>query len=201
MEGAFDEGRALVAENHAILEELGHRQPAAADSIAVADVEIMAGDFDAAERILRAGLAELEAVGDQFSAVNAAWRLALVQERRGRYDEAERLLQKGTEVEAGEFVEIWRLVVGAKLAARRGETKRAERLLQKAEESLMDDVLEIGLLADALIEAAEASELLGHTADAVRRLERAERIARRLGYVVAERNARERLAALEARSG
>ena len=43
MEGAFDEARALVAENHAIIEALGLPQTAAADLIAIADIEILAG--------------------------------------------------------------------------------------------------------------------------------------------------------------
>ena len=55
---------------------------------------------------------------------------------------------------------------------------------------------ESGMEADALLQGAEASELMGRTEDAVDRLRRAAEIARRLGYVVAERTARERLAAL-----
>jgi tetratricopeptide (TPR) repeat protein len=200
MEGAFDEGRALVAENHAILEDLGHRQSAAADSIAIADIEIIAGELEAAERILRTGLAEVHAVGDRFSAVNAAWRLAFVLVQLGRDEEAESFLQQATAEDAGDYVEIWRLVLGATLAARRGETELGERLLAEAV-SLIDDVYEIGLVAEALIQAAEASGLLGHTGDAVAHLERAAELAARLGYVVAERTARERLAATASRRG
>jgi DNA-binding SARP family transcriptional activator/predicted ATPase len=195
MEGAFDEGRALMAESHALIEDLGLRQTAAADSIALADVEIMAGDLDAAERFLRSGLAELDAVGDRFSAVNAAWRLALVLARRGQDSEAERCLERVAEFKVGEWVEVWRLVLGATLAARRGQCTKAEELLRESE-SLMQGLFEDGMHADALFQAAEASELMGRTADAVVRLGRAAEIARRLGYVVAERAALERLAAL-----
>ena len=60
----------------------------------------------------------------------------------------------------------------------------------------MRRLFESGMHADALLQAAEASELIGRTADAVDRLRRAAEIAERLGYVVAERAARERLAAL-----
>ena len=197
MEGAFDEGRALMAESHALIEDLGLRQTAAADSIALADVEIMAGDLDRAERFLRGGLAELEAVGDRFSAANAAWRLALVLLRRGQDGEAERFLERAAELETGEWVEVWRLVLGATLAARRGQSADAEELLRESE-SLMQRLFEVGMHADALLQAAEASELIGRTADAVDRLRRAAEIAGRLGYVVAERTARERLAALGA---
>ena len=94
-----------MAESHAIIEELGLRQTGAADSIALADVEIIAGDLEAAERFLRSGLAELEAVGDRFSTVNAAWRLALVMTRTGQDDEAERFLERAADLDAGEFAE------------------------------------------------------------------------------------------------
>jgi tetratricopeptide (TPR) repeat protein len=199
MEGAFDEGRALMAESHAIIEELGLRQTGAADSIALADVEIIAGDLEAAERFLRSGVAELEAVGDRFSAVNAAWRLALVLARTGRDDEAERFLERAADLDAGEFAEIWRLVLGATLAARRGESTKAEEQLRESD-LFMSYLSESGMEADALLQGAEASELMGRTADAVDRLRRAAEIARRLGYVVAERTARERLAALGKRA-
>ena len=197
MEGAFDEGRALMAESHALIEDLGLRQTAAADSIALADVEIMAGDLNSAERFLRGGLAELEIVGDRFSAANAAWRLGLVLTRRGQDDDAERFLQRAADPETGDWVAVWRLVLGATLAARKGRSADAEELLREAE-SLMQRLFEIGMHADALLQAAEASELIGRTADAVDRLRRAAEIARRLGYSVAERTARERLAALGA---
>jgi DNA-binding SARP family transcriptional activator len=197
MEGAFDEGRALMAEGHALIEELGLRQTAAADSIALADVEIMAGDLDRAERFLRAGLAELDAVGDRFSAANAAWRLGLVLTRRGLDSEAERYLERAGELETGDWVEVWRLLLGATLDARRGRSENAEALLRESE-SLMRPLFESGMHADALLQAAEASELIDRTADAVDRLHRAVEIARRLGYVVAERAARDRLAALGA---
>jgi tetratricopeptide (TPR) repeat protein len=195
MEGAFDEGRSLMVESHALLEDLGLRQSAAADSIALADVEIMAGDLDTAERFLRGGLAALDDFGDRFSAANAAWRLALVLARKGQDDEAEKFLEHAAESEAGEWVEVWRLVLQATLAARRGHSARAAQLLRESE-SLMGRLYEGGMQADALLQAAEASELMGRTADAVDRLRRAGEVARRLGYVVAERTARERLGAL-----
>jgi hypothetical protein len=129
--------------------------------------------------------------------VNAAWRLALVLARRGQDGEAERCLDRVAEFKIGEWVEVWRLVLEATLAARRGQGTKAEELLRESE-SLMQRLLEDGMQADALLQAAEASELMGRAAEAVDRLRRAAEIARRLGYVVAERTARERLAALGA---
>jgi DNA-binding SARP family transcriptional activator len=195
MEGAFDQGRARMAESHAILEELGLRQAAAADSIALADVEFFAGDLDSAERLLRAGLAELDALGDRFSAVNAAWRLALILSRRGRDDEAETFLERAVEGHAGEWVDVWCVALAATLAARRGQTSKAEQLLRELD-SLMQRLSQGGMHTDVLIQAAEASALIGRRPDAADRLRRAVESAQRLGYVVAERTARERLAAL-----
>jgi tetratricopeptide (TPR) repeat protein len=200
MEGAFDEARALVAENHAIIEEIGIPQTAAADLIAVADVEILAGDLDAAERLLREALDRLEPLHDQFSAVNAAWRLALVLLRRGRDDEAGLLLEQASALDGGEYVHGWRCVLGAVLAARRGRREEAGGLLEESDRAL-DSLPESGTRADALLEGAGACELLGRTAEAAARLRRAADIARRLGYVVAGRVAAERLAGLEPRAG
>jgi DNA-binding SARP family transcriptional activator len=195
MEGAFDEARVLVAENHAIIEELGLLQSAAADLIVVADVEILAGDLEAAERILREALARLGEIGDRVSTSNAAWRLALILLREGRDTEAEALVEQSGEVDAGRFVHAWRCVLGATVAARRGEAERGLELVGAADRSL-ESLDESGMHADLLLQSAEASAALGRTADAAERLRRAAGIAHRLGYVVAEGRAEERLAEL-----
>jgi DNA-binding SARP family transcriptional activator/tetratricopeptide (TPR) repeat protein len=198
MEGAFDEARRLVAENHAILEGLGLPQTEAADLIAVAEVEILAGDLDAAERLLRKSLEGLEAAGAHFGAVNAAWRLALVLVRQGRDDEAEPLLGRAGLAYGGDFVQVWRLVLGATIAARRGESERVAALLEEGDRTL-EDLAETGVGVDLLLQAAEASDLIGRLDDASARLRRAVELAERLGYVVGQQAAAERLAAIEAR--
>jgi tetratricopeptide (TPR) repeat protein len=197
MEGAFDEARELVAENHAILEGLGLPQTEAADLIAVAEVEILAGDLEAAERLLREALDGLDAAGAHFGAVNAAWRLALVLVRQERDEEAEPLLERAGLAYGGDFVQVWRLVLGATIAARRGESERAATLLEDGDRAL-DGLAESGVLVDVLLQAAEASELIGRHDDGSRRLRRAMELAERLGYVVGRRAAAERLAAIEA---
>jgi DNA-binding SARP family transcriptional activator len=192
MEGAFDEARTLVAENHAILEGLGLPQTEAADLIAVADIEILAGDPETAERLLREALVGLDATGAQFASVNAAWRLALVLVRQGRDEEAEPLLEQAGTAYGGDFVRVWRLVLGATLAARQGRNDRAAALLEEADDALGD--LADGMVVDVLLQAAEASELLGRRDDAAARLRRAAALAEHLGYVVGARAATERLA-------
>jgi DNA-binding SARP family transcriptional activator len=188
MEGAFDEARALVAENHAILEELGLPQSTAADLIAVADVEILAGELEAAERILREALDRLGRLRDHVSTANAAWRLALVLLQQGRNDEAAALLAETGDADAGRFVHAWRCVLGATVAARRGEQERAHELLDETDRSLAA-LQESGMHADAHLQAAEAYAALGREDDAAARRLRAAEIARRLGYVVGERRA------------
>ena len=197
MEGAFDEARALVSENHTIIEELGLLQTAAADLIAVADVEILAGDLEAAERILREAVDRLGRLHDRVSTANAAWRLALVLLHEGRNDEAEAFVEQSAEVDAGHFVHAWRGVLGATVAARRGESERALEALDEADRSL-ESLPKSGMHADVLLQAAQALTALGRTADAADRLRRAAGVAHRLGYVVAERRAEAKLAELAA---
>ena len=197
MEGASDEARELLAESHAALSELAIPHVVASDLIAVADIELIAGDLASAEPILRECLARLEELGARFSETNAAWRLALVLVQTGRDDEAEELLERTADVEAGEFVDIWRHALSATIAAHRGQGERAALSLKAADER-MDGLDEIGLLADALIQLAEADTLIGRTPAAEKHLEHAARIAHALGYSVCERRARERLEALRA---
>ena len=54
--GEFEQARPLVEETRLALEELGLWVSAASHSIAIAEVELMAGDDAAAERVLRARL-------------------------------------------------------------------------------------------------------------------------------------------------
>ena len=78
LETEFDEARKRVLDSHRILAELGLVQAHAAHAIALAEVEIIAGDLAAAERHLRWGHEQLSPLGDRHSISNIAWRLALV---------------------------------------------------------------------------------------------------------------------------
>ena len=202
MQGSFDEGRALVAESHALLESLGAPPTVAADLIAVADVEIIAGENAVAEQILRDSLARLDGFGDEYSAVNAAWRLAQVLVRLGRLDEAEAALERATEIEVSEFVHVhvWRDVLAATIAARRGDADTTRELLATADRTLAV-MFDGGMSADVFLQAAQACALIGDVDGAVERLGRAAAMARRVGYVVTEREAEAQLAAFGASAG
>ena len=196
MKGEFDEARALVEEVRAALEELGLRQGAAAHSIAVAEVEALAGDDAAAERILRAGLEAVTALGDESSATNVAWRLGLALARQGRYDEAEPFVRIAQDAEQpGFWVDVWWRVVLALVEAHRGAGVRAEQLVEDAR-GRMASVEESGMQADALLEAAEALRVAGLDEEAAALVAEAADVAERLGYVVARRRAEEAQRAL-----
>ena len=197
MEGAFDEARALVAENHAIIVDLGMPQTEAADLIAVADVELQAGDLEAAERILRVAVDRLASLEAHYERAHAAWRLARVLVRQRRDAEARPFVSLANVERGGEFVGLWRTVLEATIAAREGESG-AEALLERVDGDL-ERFTETGMLVDVILQTAEVSAQLGRPDDAAARLRRAAALAERLGYVVALREATSRLAEIEAR--
>ena len=198
MKGEFDEARACVAEVGVTLDELGLRQARAAHSIAVAEVEALAGDDVAAERILRDGLAAVTAVGDQHSANNVAWRLGLALARQGRDDDAEHFVRLAERAEhRGFWVDVWWRVVLASIEARRGAGTSARQLVDDARER-MASVAESGMHADALLESAEALRAAGVDEGAAALVAEAAGIADRLGYVVALRRAEQAQRAITA---
>lgn len=197
MSGEFDEARALVADVAGMLDELGLRQAAAAHSIAVAEVEALAGDDAAAERILRDGLAAVAAVGDEHSTRNVAWRLGLALARQERYDDAEHFVTLAQKEHHRSFwVEVWWRVVLARVEAHRGDRPRVRQLVDEARQR-MAAVEESGMHADALLESAEALHGAGLD-DAVALVSESAAIAGRLGYVVAARRADDAQRALTA---
>ena len=193
MEGAFDEARALVAENHSIIEELGLPQTAAADLIAVSDVEFQAGDYDAAERLLHESLDRLGALGGRFGSVNAAWRLARVLVRQGRDEEAEPYVAQALAGGGGEGVLVWGLVLDA---TRGGAAGRLRPCVVAARAGRAEARFAGGRRhACRRVPADGGRERTARRHDeAADRLRRAAALAERLGYLVAARAAAERLA-------
>jgi DNA-binding SARP family transcriptional activator/tetratricopeptide (TPR) repeat protein len=190
MEGELDEARRLVEQVRRTLEELDLRQAAAAHSIAMSEVESMAGDDAAAERTLRAGYEAVTALADEHSAMNVAWRLGLVLAHQGKDDEAEHFAQVAERAEPkGLWVDVWWRIVLAQVAAHRGDRMRARQLVEAARER-MAAVPESGMQTDALLESAEALRAAGgFDEDAAALVRAAAASAERLGYVVALRRA------------
>ena len=189
--GEFDEARALIDETQRTLEELGMRQAAAAHSIAVAEVEMMAGDDAAAERILRDGFDAVTALGDGGGAANVAWRLGLLLALQGRTDEAERFARVAERAEApGYWVDVWWRVVLALVEAQRGAAAEAATLVAAALDR-MASAPESAMHADAFLACAEALRTAGDESAAAALVTKASGIADRLGYLVASRRAEE----------
>ena len=189
MQGEFDEARALVDEVRRMLEELDLGQAAAAHSIAISEVESMAGDDAAAERILRAGFEAVSELGDEHSAMNAAWRLGLVLARQAKDDDAEHFARVAERAEPKSlWVDVWWRVVLARVAAHRGDRTSARQLVEAAR-ARMASVRESGMQADVLLESADALRAAGFDDEATAIAAEAAEIAERLGYVVALRRA------------
>jgi DNA-binding SARP family transcriptional activator len=196
MNGELDAARSLVASVAETLEELGLHQAASAHSIAVAEVEAMAGDDEAAERILRDGLTAVTAIGDEHSTKNIAWRLGLALARQGRADEAEPFVAVARDPDQQSFwVAVWWRVVLARIEAQRGAAARVQELVDEARER-MTLLEESGMHVDALLESAEALRAAG--LDSSHLVTEAGAIAERLGYVLAVRRADEAQRALTA---
>ena len=194
MDGRFDEARRLAADGHAIFEDAGLPQTAAADLIGVAEIEMLAGDGGAAEPILREAIRRLDALGDRFSMVNAAWRLALVLVDQGRDEEAGVYVERAGEADAGLLVRGWREVISATIAAHRGDVGEVRRHLAAADQTLTET--HAGILADMGLQAAEAAARAGLSEEAAGYLRRALELAERLEYRVTVERTRARLAAL-----
>jgi DNA-binding SARP family transcriptional activator/tetratricopeptide (TPR) repeat protein len=189
MQGDFEEARALVQTVRGTLEQLDLRQAAAAHSIAISEVESMAGDDAAAERILRDGYEAVTALGDEHSAMNVAWRLALALARQGKNADAERFVRVAERAEPKSlWVDVWWRVVAARIAANRGERDAARELVE-ASRARMGSMLESGMQADVLLESADALRVSGLADEAASLTGEAAGIAERLGYSVALRRA------------
>ncbi len=196
--GEFADGRALVQRARRELEELGLRQAVAAHSIAVAEVEMLAGDDAAAERVLRQAFDDVTALADQHSTANVAWRLGLVLARRGLDEEAERFARLARRAEPrGLWVDVWWRVVLALVEAHRGRAAKAVSLVREVRDQIAAaGGRASGMEADVLVESAEALRAAGRPAEAAELLAAAAGIARRLGYVVALRRAEDAQRAL-----
>jgi tetratricopeptide (TPR) repeat protein len=198
--GEFEDARALVSRTLRELQELGLRQSVAAHSIAVAEVELMAGDDAAAERILRKGFDDVSALADEHSTANVAWRLGLVLARQGRDDEAERFARIAQRAEPrGLWVDVWWRIVLALVEARRGNAPEALTLLRSVRVSVAAPGGPPSRMeADVLLESADVLRAAGRDEEAAAALAEAAAVAGRLGYIVAVARANERQRAITA---
>jgi tetratricopeptide (TPR) repeat protein len=194
MAGDFDRARDLVARARSTLEDLGRKVLAAGLSTDSWRIEMLAGDPIAAEIGLRRDYAELEAIGEKYFLSTIAAGLAHVLTRQDRIDEAERFCEIAEEL-AGED-DVWSQVLWrsarAKVAARRSQFADARRLALDAIERARGTDGTI-LLADALADLAETSELAGERDAAREALDEALALYEQKQDAVSARHVRRRL--------
>jgi len=194
MRGRFGEARALLAQAHARLEELGHRTLIASAGEDYWCVEMHAGDPVAGERGLRRSCELLEQMGERsYLSTHAGW-LGQALCALGRYDEAEDWAEKARALGASDDVltqMLWRQV-RAEVLARRGEHAEAERLAREAV-ALGSETDMVNSRGDAHSDLAEVLELAARRDEAAVEVEKALALYERKGNIVMLERARARL--------
>src|SRR6266542_3210130 len=156
MQGDFEEGRRLVLQQRAILEDLGLVLPAAATAETSGFVEMLAGDPAAAEQQVREGYESLSRLGETSNLPNIAAMLAHILVAQGRSADALALTELTEQASAHDDAAsqvLWRTARARALAAM-GRVADAEVLAREAV-ILAERTDFILLLADALVDLAE----------------------------------------------
>ena len=162
LEGAFDEGRALLADAREMLEDLGLRVSAAAAAETAVLVELLAGDAEAAERELRAGYARLTDMGRTSNLPILAALLGQVLVVQGRDEEAIRLTEESEATSSADdlFAQVQWRSARAKAFARTGRLPEADALSADAVAlSATTDFLVVR--GDALLDRAQVLRAAG----------------------------------------
>jgi class 3 adenylate cyclase/tetratricopeptide (TPR) repeat protein len=195
MRGDFDQARALIAAADEIVRELGLETLRAAGVLRRAgEIELLAGDVAAAERLLREASEILERDGDwgHFASVAPMWASVLL--AQGHVEQATRPLERAAEAVIEDDLEGQVLLhrARAKLATVRGEAAEAEQFAREAVTRAAGSD-ELNGHALALVDHADALELLGRHEEAARALRDALSLFERKGNIVAAELVRGRL--------
>jgi len=186
MRGDFELARRLNQQARDISIDLGEVLTAAADSVADGLVELLADEPAAAEAALRTGLATLEEMGGTGPLANVAAMLARALLVQGNDVEAEQHTRICEELAATSQLDSqikWR-ALRAIILARRGELAVAEELAQEAV-TRAESCEQPDTQAEALADLAEVLRRAGKDAAAGRALDRAARLYKRKGNVIA----------------
>src|SRR5712691_11468365 len=162
MHGRFDEGRELLEQQRAMLEDLGLTVTAASSAETFGFLELLADDPAAAERELRIGSERLERLGETNNLPNIAAMLAQALLAQGRVDEALAYTELSEQTSAREDLSAqvqWRSA-RAKVLAALGHTDEAEALARSAV-ALAEQTDFLILRADALLDLARVVGLSG----------------------------------------
>ena len=191
MEGSYEEARRHLAEDRAILADIGFRYLAAAGSVAYAAVETFAGDTKAAEHELRQGYATLERMGETSGLSTAAAHLAEVLFARGELESALQLAEIAEKTASADDLQTLVPARGAraKALATRGEIADAEQVARDAV-ALAHATDWLNLHADGLVSLAHVLRLAGNLDEAHNATEEALRLYERKGNRVSAARAR-----------
>ncbi len=195
MAGRIDEARDGWRRAIDIMQELGQRMRAAANTMDLAWIELMAGDPALAEAPLREACVTLERSGEKGWLSTVAGFLAEVLWRRGKPDEAERFTAMSREAAAADdwiSQMQWR-ATQAKLLADRGELGEAELLAREAVE-LMDRTDYLVNRGDARISLAYVLRKAGRPIEAAEAAREALDLYERKGDIADARTTRALLA-------
>jgi tetratricopeptide (TPR) repeat protein len=160
--GNFEEGRATAERARTLFEELGvsgHLR--VSHALAIADIDLLAGDYADAERELRAGLEWLDRIGERGHRSTAAAYLAQALYGLGRLDEAASVALEAEESAAPG--DIWTEArsqgTRAKVLARQGDPG-AEELARRAV-AVLEQTDGFDLRGAAWLNLADVLELVG----------------------------------------
>jgi class 3 adenylate cyclase/tetratricopeptide (TPR) repeat protein len=198
MNGDFDEARSLVQRGRAKMRDLERGVTAATSGIAVAHVELLAGDLRAAERLVREDFEFLSGIGESFYRSTMAAMLARLVREQGRHDEALELSKTAEGATAEDDMDsqvLWRLV-RAPILAQSGQMEEAEALARSAL-TLALQTEAVDLQADALAELASVLKTVGKAGEAGRYIADAIGLYTQKGNVVAAKRAATLQAALD----
>jgi class 3 adenylate cyclase/tetratricopeptide (TPR) repeat protein len=199
MEGRFDEARELAARARSILEELGQRLRAAFVSETSGFIETLAGDFVAAERELRSGYDTMVELGERGFQATVAGELAHALLEQGRLGDAEVLAKVSEDVGAEDDIAtqvLWRSA-RARILATRLRTPEAESLGREAL-ALAEATDDLNMHADTLVDLGEVLRAAGRHTEAADAFSQAVDRYEAKGNVVGARDARRRLASVDA---
>ncbi len=194
MRGRFEDAHALIAEDRALLEELGLRISAAAADEIYGWVFALEGRLDAAEAEYRHGLESFRVMGDVTAAATLAAGLAQVLCAQGRYEEALGVTEESRAGAGADDLHTqiqWR-GPHAKALAR---AERIEEALQVAQEGVLlaqpTDFLNVQ--ATALLDLGEVIALAGDKKRAAACVRQAIELFERKGNTVGAAASRRRL--------
>ena len=201
MSGEAEESRRLYFRAKSIAEEVGLGFLLAMVPFFTDKVGLLFGDAEFAEREVRAGYERLEAVGDKGYRSTMAAVLAEALYQLDRHEEAEQFA--GIAIALGSVDDVatqaQARAVQAKLLAAKGDLDGAERVAREALEH-SNDADELDMRGSVLMSVAEVLRLAGSDDEAKAALQEAADVSDRKGNTVRAKDARARLAELDAGS-